>query len=49
MGGLERMGCAAAAPEAQAPVTARLLEAALFELHFGHLVYCLLAYKNVET
>ena len=42
------MGCAEAAPEAQAPATARLLEAVLFELHFDHLVYCA-SYKNVET
>ena len=33
----------------EAPATARLLEAILFELHFVHLVYCVSAYRNLET
>ena len=49
MGGLGCMGCAEAAPEAQAPATARLLDAVLFEVYFEHFVYCVLAYKNVES
>ena len=40
------MGCAEAAPEAQAPATARLVEAVRFELRFVHLVYCVLANKK---
>ena len=47
--GLECMGCAEATPEAQAPATARLVEAVRFELRFVYLVWCVLAYKNVGT